>query len=72
MWFEKKYALQTSVELHGLEEFYFCPLQKVNPLHCDVKFFRVNENIYSHFMSFLHIDMTQIVEIFPQVRQELT
>ena len=23
------------------------------------------ENIYSYFMSFLHIDMTQVVEIFP-------
>ena len=30
--------------------------------------FRGNNNIYLHFMSFLHIDMTQIVEILPQVR----
>ena len=27
--------------------------------------------IYLHIMSFLHIDMTQVVEIFPEVRQEL-
>ena len=27
------------------------------------KFFRRNKNICLHFMSFLHIDMTQIVEI---------
>ena len=24
---------------------------------------------YVHFMSFLHIDMTQVVEILPQMRQ---
>ena len=34
-----------------------------NPLHA--KFVRGNKYIYSHFMSFLHIDMTQVVEIFP-------
>ena len=33
------------------------------------KFCRGNMNIYLHFMSFPHIDMTQVVEIFPQVRQ---
>ena len=36
------------------------------------KFFRGNINIYLHFITFLHIDMTQVVEIFPQVRQGLT
>ena len=41
----------------------------VNPLHA--KFSRVNENIHLHFMSFLHIDMTDAVEFFTQVRQEL-
>ena len=25
--------------------------------------------MYLHFMSFLHIDMVQVVEILPQVRQ---
>ena len=39
----------------------------INPLRA--KFFRGNINMYSHFMSFLHIVMTQVVEIFPQVRQ---
>ena len=37
-----------------------------NPLHA--KFFRVNINIYLHFMSFLHIDMTQVLKILTQVR----
>ena len=41
-----------------------------NPLRA--KFFRSNINIYSHFVSFLHIDTTQVVEILPQVRQEPT
>ena len=27
--------------------------------------------MYSYFMSFLHISMTQVVHIIPQVRQEL-
>ena len=27
------------------------------------------KNIYLHFVSFLHVDMTQVVEILPQVRQ---
>ena len=42
----------------------------INPLHA--KFFRGNINIYLHFVSFLHIDTTQVVEIRPQVRQEPT
>ena len=36
------------------------------------KFFRGNKNIYLHFMSFLHIDMTQVVGILPSVRQRFT
>ena len=42
----------------------------INPL-C-AKFFRGNINIYLHFVSFLQIDTTQVVEILPQVRQEST
>ena len=42
----------------------------INPLRA--KFFRVNINISLHFVSFLHIDTTQVVEIFPQIRQEPT
>ena len=38
-----------------------------NPL-C-AKFFRGNINIYLHFMLFLHVNMTRVVEILPQVRQ---
>ena len=32
------------------------------------KFFRGNINIHLHFMSLLHIDMTQVLKILPQVR----
>ena len=41
---------------------------RVNPLRA--KFFRGNINIYLHFVSFLHIDRTQVVEILPEIRQE--
>ena len=40
-----------------------------NPLHATV--FSGNKNIYLHFTSFLHIDMTKVFEILPRVRQEL-
>ena len=40
-----------------------------NPLRA--KFFRGNINIYLHFMSLLHIDMTQVLKILPQVRPGL-
>ena len=42
----------------------------LNPLHAT--FFRRNKNIHLHFMSLLHIDMTQVVGILPQVRLWLT
>ena len=42
----------------------------INPLYA--KFFRGNINIYLHFVSFFYIDMTQVVEILPQVRKEST
>ena len=42
----------------------------VNPLRA--KFFRGNLNIYLHFMSFLHIDLTQVLKTLPQVREEPT
>ena len=44
--------------------------QCINPLRA--KFFRGNINIYLHFVSFLHIDTTQVAEILPQTRQEPT
>ena len=45
-------------------------LDSFNPLRA--KFFRGNINIYLHFVSFLHIDMTQVVEILPQMGQQPT
>ena len=48
----------------------FLRLQSVNPLRA--KFFRGKINIYLHFVSFLHIDATQVFEILPQIRQEPT
>ena len=44
--------------------------QYFNPLRA--KFFRGNMNMYLHFVSYLHIDMTQVVEILPQINQEPT
>ena len=40
----------------------------VNPLRAE--FFRGNINICLYFVSFLHIDTTQVVEILPQISQE--
>ena len=36
------------------------------------KFFRGNQNICLLFRYFLHIDISHVVEILPQARQELT
>ena len=36
---------------------------------CAVFFFKENINIYLHFMSLIHIDITQVVENLPRVRQ---
>ena len=41
-----------------------------NPLHA--KLSEGTWNMYLHFMSLLHIDMTQVVEILPHVRQRPT
>ena len=38
--------------------------------HLRANFFWGNINIYLHFVSFLHIDTGQVVEILPQIRQE--
>ena len=37
-----------------------------------LKFFRGSIKMYLHFMSFLHIDMTQVVEILPHIRSGST
>ena len=42
-------------------------LSSVNPLRA--KFFKVNINMYLHFMSFLRTNKTQVIEIPPQIRQ---
>ena len=47
--------------------YYIIRSQRVNPLRA--KFFRGSINIYLHFMSFLHIDLTQVLKILPQVRE---
>ena len=47
----------------------------LDPLLLDplrAKSFRGSVNIYLHFVSFLHIDVTQVVGILPQIRQEPT
>ena len=54
--------------LQNMEIFYQQNI--LNPLRA--KFFRGNINIYLHFVSYLHIDKTQVVEILPQIRQEPT
>ena len=41
-------------------------------LYTRAKFSRGNKNICLHFMSFLHIDRAQVVEILTQVIQEST
>ena len=52
---------------HEKNVIFLCHL---NPLRA--KFFRGNINIYLHFVSFLQIDVTQVFEILPQIRQEPT
>ena len=42
----------------------------INPL--PAKFFRGSKDIYLHFMPYLHIDMTHVVEIIPRVEQKHT
>ena len=55
---------------HTILGAWYDPSICVNPLRA--KFFRGNINISLHFVSFLHIDATQVVEILPQIRQEPT
>ena len=38
----------------------------------EAKFFRESIDMYLHFMLILHINMTQVVEILPHVRQGST
>ena len=57
------YLLNKQVSVYSVQ----FSLKSVNPLRA--KFFRGNINLYLHFMSFLHTNKTQVVEIPPQVRQ---
>ena len=41
--------------------------QTINPLRAN--FFRWSRNLHLPFMSFIHFDLTQVVEILPHVRQ---
>ena len=52
----------------GREKISLLHSQKVILTPLRAKFFRGNINIYLHFMSLLHIDMTQVRKILPQVR----
>ena len=65
--------------LHNLRKWWKCGLKLallnwfmlyINPSRA--KFFRGNKNMYSQFMSFLHIDMAQVVEILSQANQRPT
>ena len=66
---------EQAFKLKGINQHYqkfnsFNPALRLNPLRA--KFFRGNINIHLHFVSYLHIDTTQVVEILPQIRQEPT
>ena len=47
------------------------PKRRALTLHVQI-IFSVEKNMHLHLMSFLHIDMTQVVEILDQVRHGLT
>ena len=68
---EHSQSLQVLIQftcINGLAQ--DCGISIINPLRA--KFFRRNINIYLHFVSFLPIDMMQVVEILPQIRQRPT
>ena len=71
-WQKPSNLRRQAINSHGIDLvcWYYSDLHTwwVNPLRA--KFFRENINIYSHFMSFLHINKTQLVEIPTWVRQE--
>ena len=67
-WHHKSFALFQASNQYSTNH-YIISID-VNPLHA--KFFKGNINIYLHFVSFLHIDTTQVFEILPQIRQEPT
>ena len=52
--------------VNSLKKYQHSISEMLNPLRA--KFFRVNIDMSLHFMSFLHIDMTQVLKILPQIR----
>ena len=52
------------------ESYFIVKTHFLNPLRA--KFLKGKVNIYLRFVSFFHIDTTQVVEILPQIRQEHT
>ena len=57
----------THWSLRDLRHSYKCHFDPLS-----AKLFRGKINQYLHFVSFFHIDVTQVVEILPQIRQEPT
>ena len=70
-WFLMTDTRIQGINSHGID--LVCPeysgfsIRRVNPLRA--KFFGENINTYLHFMSFLHTNKTQVVEIPPRVKQ---
>ena len=64
--FEPTDTTPMSIGKHFVATYDYPLWGEINPLHA--KFSTGNINIYLHFMSLLHIDMTQVVEILHQVR----
>ena len=56
-WYQNQDRYHLNIKIMSMNRYF------LNPLHA--KFLRGNKNIYLHFMSFLHTDMTQAVEILP-------
>ena len=65
----QRLIIQPQKHNKSLSIFYgmYCIHNKLNPFQA--KLFRGNINMYLHVMSLVHIDMTQLVEILPGVRQ---
>ena len=59
-------GMRLILEVYGITFWNMNPHIGDNPLRA--KFSRGNINIYLHFMSLLHNDMTHVLKILPQVR----
>ena len=74
--FENRYWRMMPAKVHHFIQTWMCWCKNyncsiccfdINPLRA--KFFKGNINIHLHFVSFLHIDMTQVLKILPQVKE---